>query len=109
MKSRSASRNLAPLVLVLLLAALAAPGAAALPAGPAGTGAPHWDAGSFFGWLDSLVAGLFGGGAEEDTGPTGIYERSKVHADPDGRDVTSSSSDALGEKPPSPETEPSVR
>lgn len=109
MKSRSTSRNLAPLVLALLLAAVAAPGAAALPTDPAGSGAPQWDAGSFFGWLHSLVAGLFEGGAAEDTEPTGIYERTKVSADPDGRDVTSNSSDALGEKPPGPETEPSVR
>lgn len=105
MKSRSASRSLAPAVLVLVLAAVSAPAAAALPAGPAGSGAPHSDAGSVVSWLHSMVGYLFGEGANEETGPVGVYEEAKMHLDPDGNSLTAEPSDGRFEKAPTPGTD----
>lgn len=105
MKFRSVSRNLVPVVLVLFLAAVGAPAAAALPAGPAGSGAPHWDAASAFGWLHSMVGQLLGGGPGEETDPTRTYDEAKMTADPDGQSLTAEPSDDFELDRPTPGSE----
>ncbi len=70
MKCSPDSRNLVAAVLVLLLAA-SAPAALALPAGPgAGGGAGlTWDLEGFFGWVEGLLGGFFGGGGGKGAKP----------------------------------------
>lgn len=88
MKFRSAPRALAAAVVVLMLAVAAAPAAWGAPGGPPGLDSPGWGVGALFDWLQSRLAGLFGGQAEGLSGPGHLTGQARVALEPEGFDAT---------------------
>lgn len=101
MKYFPVSRNLTAAVLVLFLAVASAPAALALPAGPAGDGGAVWNVEAFFDWVQGLFGGLIGGEGEEVGGPSQITDEMRGGLDPDGSDLTATSTPDSTEQSPS--------